>query len=61
MSDWYDLTRLLMDAGYTVWQVQHSVDSPEGLRVSYWAKGRPILEVVTHSLEVAEVMSKWRG
>jgi hypothetical protein len=60
MESWYDLTRLLVDAGYTVWQVQFAVDSPEGLHVSYWAKGRPVLEVVTHSEQIAEVMSKWR-
>ena len=61
MEAWNDIVRLLMDAGYTVWQVQYSVDAPEGLHVSYWAPERPILEMVTHSPEVAEVMSKWRG
>lgn len=48
LDAWNDLLPLLIDCGYAVWQMQFSIDSPEGCSAVFWAAGHRNIEVVTH-------------
>jgi hypothetical protein len=60
LEDWNALLPLLVDAGYSLWQMQHGIDHPQGFHAWFIASGRRDIEVVTHSLEVHAAILAYR-
>jgi hypothetical protein len=61
LTDWYDVLRLLHDAGYTLRQMQYDIDAPEGFHARFIAPGQPVLEIVTHSQDVHDAILAFKG
>ena len=53
LDNWLILKSRLKAEGYTIWQTQYRWSDPHGLIVGFMA-GDKMLEIVTHSKEVAE-------
>jgi len=61
LADWYDVLRLLTDAGYTLWQMQYGIDAPEGFQARFIAPGQLTLEVITHAQDVHDAVLAFKG
>ena len=53
LDNWLALKERLKAEGYTIWQTQYRWSDPHGLIVGFMV-GDKMLEIVTHSKEVAE-------
>ena len=53
LDNWLILKSRLKAEGYTIWQTQYRWSDPHGLIVGFMS-GDKMLEIVTHSKEVAE-------
>lgn len=60
ISDWNDILYLLVDVGYSLWQCQFSIDSPEGFHAWFTAPGHRDVEIITRSRDVHDAILAFR-
>jgi hypothetical protein len=56
---WDALSAELQASGYTLYQMQYSIQHPEGFHARFWLSGRPLVEIVTHNYDVYMAIRKF--
>jgi hypothetical protein len=53
---WQETVMFLVKEKYKPFKIQNGLDTDKGLRVRFYSKGKPLIEIITFSEEVAAVL-----